>query len=152
MWVPEIKEHCPGVPYILVGTNSGFRDDFPQHADEYSKKGWKCITKENGIEMMKKIGAKDYVECDHIKMYHLKEAFESAIKAALQYYDKIAEEKKKKEEEKKKDSKKRKEEKRKADEKMKKEEKKKKKEEEKRKKEEKMKKDDNKKSKRFFFW
>lgn len=22
MWIPEIKEHCPGVPYILVGTES----------------------------------------------------------------------------------------------------------------------------------
>lgn len=31
IWLPEIKEHCPGTPYILVGTKKEIRDNFDQH-------------------------------------------------------------------------------------------------------------------------
>ena len=83
MWVPEVKEHCPNTPYILVGMKSDLRDEFDQHADEYKAKGWDPIASSKGEEMKKKIGAHNYVECSALKQFHLKEVFESAIKVVL---------------------------------------------------------------------
>lgn len=83
IWAPEIKEYCPGVPFILVGFNSSIRDDFSQNAEEYKSKGWEPIPKEKGEEMKNKIGALEYIECDALKKYHLKEVFDSAARAVI---------------------------------------------------------------------
>ena len=83
MWVPEVKEHCPETPYILVGMKSDLRDEFSQHADEFKLKGWEPVPSSKGEEMKAKIRAQDYVECSALKQYHLKEVFESAIKVVL---------------------------------------------------------------------
>lgn len=83
MWVPEVKEHCPGTPYILVGMKSDLRDEFSQHADEYKSKGWEPVAAAKGEEMRKKIGAQNYVECSALKQYNLKEVFEAAVKVVL---------------------------------------------------------------------
>jgi GTPase SAR1 family protein len=34
-WLPEIKKHCPNIPYILVGLVSDVRDSFEECAEEY---------------------------------------------------------------------------------------------------------------------
>ena len=83
IWLPEITEHCPGTPYILVGTNSSFRDEFSIHETEYKSKGWEPVSTERSEQMKNKICAADYVECDPLKQFHLKEVFESAIKCVL---------------------------------------------------------------------
>lgn len=82
-WVPDLKKHCPGVPYILVGLRSGLRDEFHQHEEEYKAKGWEPIQREKGEEMKEKIGAQCYIECDAKKNINVKEVFESAVRAAL---------------------------------------------------------------------
>ena len=83
IYVPEIKEHCPDIPYILVGVDSKLRDDFPHHSDEFKANGWELIKTEKGLEMKKKIGASDYIECDVLTQFHLKEVFETAANVAL---------------------------------------------------------------------
>ncbi|KAH0795533.1 Ras-related C3 botulinum toxin substrate 1 [Histomonas meleagridis] len=83
MWVPEVKEHCPTTPYILVGMKCDLRDEFEEHAEELKSKGMEPISTSTGEEMKAKIGAYDYVECSALKQYHLKEVFESAIKIVL---------------------------------------------------------------------
>ena len=83
MWVPEVKEHCPQTPYILVGMKSDLRDQFSQHADEYRQKGMEPVASQKGEEMKKTIGAQDYIECSARMQYNLKEVFESAIKVVL---------------------------------------------------------------------
>jgi Ras-related C3 botulinum toxin substrate 1 len=83
MWMPEVKEHCPGTPYILVGMKSDLRDHFGKHADEYSRKGWEPISTSKGEEMKKAINARSYIECSARTQYHLKEVFETAVKAVL---------------------------------------------------------------------
>ena len=83
MWVPEVKEHCPTTPYILVGMKCDLRDEFNEHADEYKSKGMEPISTSTGQEMKAKIKAYDYIECSALKQYHLKEVFESAIKIVL---------------------------------------------------------------------
>jgi small GTP-binding protein len=74
-WVQEIKEHCPNTPYILVGLKSDLRDN--------PLDGMTPIPKSKGEEMVRKIGACDYVECSAYKAMNLKEVFEAAIKIAL---------------------------------------------------------------------
>jgi small GTP-binding protein len=83
MWVPEVKEHCPNTPYILVGMKSDLRDQFAQHADEYKSKGMEPVPSQRGEEMKKVIGAQAYIECSARMQYNLKEVFESAIKVVL---------------------------------------------------------------------
>ena len=83
MWVPEVKEHCPNTPYILVGMKSDLRDEFAQHADEFKAKGMEPVSSSKGEELKKKINAQNYVECSSLKQYHLKEVFESAVKVVL---------------------------------------------------------------------
>jgi Ras-related C3 botulinum toxin substrate 1 len=83
MWVPEIQEHCPTTPYILVGLNSDVRDGFAEHADEYRDKGWKPIATSTGLEMKKRINAQAYVECSANDIDSLKEVFETAARVAL---------------------------------------------------------------------
>jgi small GTP-binding protein len=83
MWVPEVKEHCPTTPYILVGMKSDLRDSFAQHADEYKSKGMEPIPASKGEEMKKAIGAQTYLECSARMQYNLKEVFEAAIKVVL---------------------------------------------------------------------
>jgi small GTP-binding protein len=83
MWIPEVKEHCPNAPYILVGMKSDLRDEFAQHADEYRNKGWEPIPASKAEEMRKAINAQAYIECSARIQYNLKEVFEAAIKVVL---------------------------------------------------------------------
>lgn len=92
---PEIKKQCPGIPYILVGSNSKLRDDFNEHADEYKSEGWEPVPTEKGEEMKEKIGAMDYLECDADSHYNVKEVIETAIEVAIQNQGKPKEKTKK---------------------------------------------------------
>jgi small GTP-binding protein len=83
MWVPEVKEHCPTTPYILVGMKSDLRDQFGQHIEEYKSKGWEPVSASKAEEMKKAIGALAYIECSARIQYNLKEVFETAIKVVL---------------------------------------------------------------------
>jgi small GTP-binding protein len=83
MWIPEVKQHCPTTPYILVGMKSDLRDQFGQHADEYKSKGWDPVSTSKGEEMKKVINAQAYLECSARIQYNLKEVFEAAIKVVL---------------------------------------------------------------------
>jgi small GTP-binding protein len=83
MWIPEVKEHCPNTPYILVGMKSDLRDSFGQHADEYRSKGMEPVPTSKGEDMKKTIGAQAYLECSARMQFNLKEVFEGAIKVVL---------------------------------------------------------------------
>lgn len=83
IWVPEIRKHCPGTPYILVGTNKKLRDEFNEHDEEYSSKGFEPISFETGEMMKKRILAAEYIECECTTLYNVKNAFNLAIKNGL---------------------------------------------------------------------
>eukprot|EP00116_Pleurobrachia_bachei_P007488 sb/3467750/ len=86
-WVAEIQHHCPGVPFILVGTKCDLRekDDIPN-----------IVTKEAAVEMAKKLGARCYMECSALKHEGLNELFEEAARAGIQYRQDLDKKKKKK--------------------------------------------------------
>jgi small GTP-binding protein len=83
MWIPEIKEYCPNVPYILVGMKSDLRDTVSQRPDEFKSKGMQPVASSQGEAMQKVIKAQKYIECSARTQYHMKEVFEEAIKVVL---------------------------------------------------------------------
>jgi small GTP-binding protein len=83
MWIPEIKEHCPTTPYILIGMKSDLRDQFSEHMDDFKSKGWDPVTTSKAEDMKKTIKAQSYIECSAKVQYNLKEVFEAAIKVVL---------------------------------------------------------------------
>jgi len=84
-WFPEVSHHCPNTPIILVGTKLDLRDEpetIPPKLPICSKN--KCpITYEQGMQMMKQIGAVKYMECSAVTQKGLKPVFEESIRAVI---------------------------------------------------------------------
>uniref|UniRef100_A0A7S1KNB2 Uncharacterized protein n=1 Tax=Percolomonas cosmopolitus TaxID=63605 RepID=A0A7S1KNB2_9EUKA len=82
-WYPEIQEHAPGVPIILVGTKLDLRED-PEVAKELAENDERPITTDVGQAAAKEIGAVAYFECSAKTQKGLKQVFEGCIRAVLQ--------------------------------------------------------------------
>ncbi|KAG9789508.1 Cell division control protein 42-like protein [Exophiala dermatitidis] len=82
-WFPEVHHHCPGVPCLIVGTQTDLRDD-PQVREKLAKQKMQPVRKEDGERMAKELGAVKYVECSALTQYKLKDVFDEAIVAALE--------------------------------------------------------------------
>ncbi|KAK5127869.1 hypothetical protein LTR85_004986 [Meristemomyces frigidus] len=82
-WFPEVHHHCPGVPCLIVGTQTDLRDD-PQVRDKLAKQKMQPVRKEDGEKMAKELGAVKYVECSALTQFKLKDVFDEAIVAALE--------------------------------------------------------------------
>ncbi len=77
-WVPEVSHHCPGVPFLIVGTQIDLRDD-PSIREKLAKQKMEPIGKDLG-ELMEKelrhIGVVKYVECSALTQCKLKDVFD----------------------------------------------------------------------------
>ena len=74
-WFPEVHHHCPGVPCLIVGTQTDLRDDL-QVREKLSKQKMQPVRKEDGERMAKDLGAVKYVECSALTQYKLKDVFD----------------------------------------------------------------------------
>ena len=76
--VPEIRQCCPNVPILFLGTMSDRRNDVEQ---EFLRKkcGRGCITKEEGEKKAEEIGAFDYLECSAFLYEGVKEVFDAVF-------------------------------------------------------------------------
>ena len=74
-WFPEVHHHCPGVPCLIVGTQTDLRDD-PQVRDKLAKQKMSPVRKEDGERMARELGAVKYVECSALTQYKLKDVFD----------------------------------------------------------------------------
>ena len=82
-WVPEITQHCPNTPFLLVGTQLDLRND-PETIEVLQKRYRQVpITHEQGVEMQHEIRAMEYLECSASTREGLKEVFETATFTAL---------------------------------------------------------------------
>lgn len=79
-WLPEVRHHCPGVPCLIVGTQTDLRDD-PSVRDKLSKQKMQPVQKSDGERMAKELGAVKYVECSALTQYKLKEVFDEVCLA-----------------------------------------------------------------------
>jgi Ras-related C3 botulinum toxin substrate 1 len=85
-WVPEVSHHAPNVPILLIGTKCDLRND--PNPQKYN-----FVAKEDGDRLAKEIGAVKYMECSALTQSHLKEVFDEAVRAAINY-DKMKKRKK----------------------------------------------------------
>jgi len=74
-WFPEVHHHCPGVPCLVVGTQTDLRDD-PQVRDKLAKQKMQPVRREDGERMAKELGAVKYVECSALTQFKLKDVFD----------------------------------------------------------------------------
>lgn len=71
-WWPEVRNHMPGAPIVLVGTKSDLRVQGSE----------KFVTTAEGKKMKHKIKAYALVECSAKRKENLHEVFEEAVRAA----------------------------------------------------------------------
>ncbi|XP_030626300.1 rho-related GTP-binding protein RhoQ-like [Chanos chanos] len=81
-WVKELREHAPGVPFLLIGTQTDLRDDSKTIARLNNMKE-KPLTPEQGQKLARELGACCYVECSALTQKGLKNVFDEAIIAIL---------------------------------------------------------------------
>lgn len=74
-WFPEVHHHCPGVPCLIVGTQTDLRDDSGVR-EKLARQKMQPIRKEDGDRMAKELGAVKYVECSALTQYKLKDVFD----------------------------------------------------------------------------
>jgi cell division control protein 42 len=70
-----VHHHCPGVPCLIVGTQTDLRDD-PSVREKLAKQKMSPVKKEDGERMAKELGAVKYVECSALTQYKLKDVFD----------------------------------------------------------------------------
>lgn len=82
-WFPEVHHHCPGVPCLIVGTQTDLRDD-ASVKDKLSRQRMQPVRKEDGERMAKDLGAVKYVECSALTQYKLKDVFDEVSSAFME--------------------------------------------------------------------
>ncbi|BFZ22602.1 hypothetical protein BsWGS_25640 [Bradybaena similaris] len=77
-WKPEVEEHCPQVPIILVGTKLDLRQNADRHGDSQQE-----VSRKEGMRIAKSIRAVKYLECSALRQEGVSEVFLEAIRASL---------------------------------------------------------------------
>ncbi|KJH49819.1 Ras family protein [Dictyocaulus viviparus] len=80
-WIPEIRQHCPDAPILLVGTKLDLRDESNPRMDGTEDRP--PITKSQGQKCAQKIKAIKYLECSALTQQGLKQVFEDAVRAVI---------------------------------------------------------------------
>ena len=82
-WVPELRQHIPTVPFILVGTKTDLRTDEKTIELLESTNGRGPITALEGEAMAERVGASAYMEISSLEMQGLDELFDLAFVTSL---------------------------------------------------------------------
>lgn len=81
-WHPEIKHHCPNVPYLLVATKIDQRDN-QDIIQKLNAQDSFPIQFDQGLELSKEIEAVSYIECSALTQVGIKQVFDQAISLCL---------------------------------------------------------------------
>ncbi|XP_017562687.2 rho-related GTP-binding protein RhoG-like [Pygocentrus nattereri] len=83
MWYPEVSQHSPEVPFLLVGTKKDIRGD-RNILQKLKQQNLTPVTKQQGEALAKEIKAVKYLECSTVKGGEgVNEVFEEAVRAYL---------------------------------------------------------------------
>ncbi|XP_034563835.1 rho-related GTP-binding protein RhoG-like [Notolabrus celidotus] len=77
-WHPEVKNHCPEVPILLVGTKSDLRND-QEVFEKLKGQNQRTVTREQGTKLAKQIKAVRYLECASINQDGLDDVFYEVV-------------------------------------------------------------------------
>ena len=77
-----MHHHCPGVPCLIVGTQTDLRED-PSVKEKLAKQRMQPVRKEDGEKMARELGAVKYVECSALTQYKLKDVFDEVFHVSL---------------------------------------------------------------------
>nr|CDJ80322.1 Ras domain containing protein [Haemonchus contortus] len=80
-WIPEIRQHCPDAPILLVGTKLDLRDETSLRRGATEERP--PITRSQGQKCAQKIKAVKYLECSALTQQGLKQVFEEAVRAVM---------------------------------------------------------------------
>jgi len=83
-WVPEINHHCPGAPFLLVGSRIDLREN-KDTIKRLSRKNQSTVTYEQGVQLANEVFAEKYLECSALTQEGLKQVFDEGIRAVLKY-------------------------------------------------------------------
>jgi GTPase SAR1 family protein len=72
-WHPEVSQHFPSVPVVLVGTNLEARSDEQVISVGHGQ----------GVAMQRRIGAVKYVECSVLKQQGVQQVLDAAARCVL---------------------------------------------------------------------
>lgn len=81
-WKPEITQHIPNAPFILVGTKLDLRND-KETVAELRDKFMTPISFEQGIQKAKEINALKYLECSALTQEGVKNVFAEVFQALI---------------------------------------------------------------------
>lgn len=85
-WFPEIHQHCPGAPLVLVGTQLDQREDV-QVLIDLAQNQERPVSTEEGRQLAQELGAVSFCECSALTQKNLKDVFDAAILASMQQTD-----------------------------------------------------------------
>lgn len=81
-WFPEIHHHCPGVPCLIVGTQTDLRDDLAA-TKKLALIRSSEVDKEEAERLAKQLGAVKYVECSALMQSKVKDVFDEVCLTLL---------------------------------------------------------------------
>lgn len=83
-WVPEVLHHCPDAPFMLVGNKTDLRGPAPKAAAAAATDAPeedRPVSKADGQEHARQLGAVAYMECSALTQDGLTEVFEAVVRA-----------------------------------------------------------------------
>ncbi|KAH7099842.1 P-loop containing nucleoside triphosphate hydrolase protein [Auriculariales sp. MPI-PUGE-AT-0066] len=81
-WLPEIDWFCPGIPFIIVGTQTDLRND-DRELERLTKRKESPVNSTDGEQLANELGAAAYVECSALTRHGIRNVFDTTIRAAL---------------------------------------------------------------------
>ncbi|XP_026880915.2 ras homolog family member Ga [Electrophorus electricus] len=81
-WHPEVSQHCPNVPILLVGTKKDHRKD-PEILNKLKEQNLVPVTQQQGEAMARQIRAVKYLECSALDQDGVADIFVEAVRAHL---------------------------------------------------------------------
>ncbi|XP_063443757.1 ras-related C3 botulinum toxin substrate 2-like [Mytilus trossulus] len=82
-WIPEIRHHCPFVPFILIGTKLDLRYENKDAETEPSTQEKSFVSYKDGYSLSNKLNAAGYIECSALTQKGVKSAFDEAVRTVL---------------------------------------------------------------------
>jgi Ras homolog gene family, member G len=79
MWFPEIHQHCPKIPKLLVGTKEDLRNDLDS-INQMKEKNINFVDEEELFEMQNQIGAFSYISTSAWEHINVDEIFDECLK------------------------------------------------------------------------